>query len=102
MRTSDDLLNIIVKAQCCSADMAFKALKEEMFIKPDRVTSFKNVRYIQSLIGILSRYQDTVYNLLDTEVWLSELQIEDMIEQIQLLCDNCGCCTDAQELKKDI
>jgi hypothetical protein len=101
-RTQSNFLNIILKAQCCAADMAYKALKQEMFLKADAVPAFKNVRYIQALIAILNRYYDTVYVLLDTEPCVTEAQIEDIIQEVAELCDQCGCCTDAPAILQDI
>jgi hypothetical protein len=92
-RGQQNFLDLIVKAQCCAADMAYKALKQEMFLKADRVIAFKNVRYIQALLGIMNRYYDTVYCLQD-EPCLSDEEIEVVIEKILELCDLCGCCTE--------
>lgn len=100
-RTQENFLNVMSKAQCCAADMAWKALKQEMFLKPDRIVAFKNVRVINYLVKLLNRYYTSVY--VDLEIpCLTAVQIEDIIEQIQMLCDNCGCCTDVQTLLKDI
>ena len=93
-RGQENFLNLIIKAQCCAADMAYKALKQEMFLKPDRVVAFKNVRYMQALLSIMNRYYDTYYCLEDTPC-LSETEIEVIIEKILELCDMCGCCSDA-------
>jgi hypothetical protein len=93
--------NIIAKAQCCAADMAWKALKQEMFLKADIVISFKNVKYVMALIAILNRYYTSVYIDLE-DGCLTESQVDSIIEEIQNLCDNCGCCTDAQTILKDI
>lgn len=93
-RGQENFLDLIVKAQCCAADMAYKALKQEMFLKPDRVVAFKNVRFIQALLGIMNRYYDTVYCLQD-EPCLSDEQIEIIIEKVLELCDLCGCCSDS-------
>jgi hypothetical protein len=100
-RTQENFLEVIVKAQCCAADMAYKALKQEMFLKSDSVRAFKNVRFIQSLLFILNRYYDTFYVLQDTPC-LSETQIETIIEEVLELCDLCGCCTDPAAIKQDI
>jgi hypothetical protein len=54
---------IINNAQCCAADLAYKGLKEEMFTKPNRFTTYKNVRYILALVNILKKYYNTVYNI---------------------------------------
>lgn len=101
-RTQSDFLNIVLKAQCCAADMAYKALKQEMFLKADAIPAFKNVRYIQALISILNRYYDTIYVLEDIESCISSSQVEDIIQEVAELCDQCGCCTDAQAIIKDI
>lgn len=101
-RTQSNFLNLILKAQCCAADMAYKALKQEMYLKADAVPAFKKVRYIQSLITILNRYYDTVYILLDNEPCINSTDIEDIIQEVSELCDQCGCCTDATEIIKDI
>lgn len=101
-RTQSNFLNIVLKAQCCAADMAYKALKQEMFLKADAIPAFKNVRYIQALISILNRYYDTVYVLEDVESCISEVQIEDIIQEVAELCDQCGCCNDALAIIKDI
>jgi len=101
-RTQENFLDVIVRAQCCAADMAYKALKQEMFLKSDAVKAFKNVRYIQALLHVLNRYYETVYLLLDTEPCLSASQIENIIEEVFELCDLCGCCTDPAAIKKDI
>lgn len=100
-RTAENFLDIIMRAQCCAADMAYKALKQEMYLKPDRFISFNNVRYVQVLLRILNRYYDTVYTLNDTAC-LSEENIEDIIQEVLELCDLCGCCTDPAAIKKDI
>jgi hypothetical protein len=100
-RSQENFLNVIAKAQCCAADMAWKALKQEMFLKADRVTAFKNVRVINYLVKLLNRYYTSVY--IDSEdSCLSSTDIENIIEQIQMLCDNCGCCSDVDTLLKDI
>lgn len=54
---------IINNAQCCAADLAYKGLKEEMFTKPNRFTTYKNVRYILALVNILKKYYNTVYDI---------------------------------------
>lgn len=102
MRTKKDLSNIILKAQCCVADMAYKSLKQEMFLKADASRIHKNVKFLHALVNILNRYYDVVYVLNDTDVWLTDEQIEDILQQINLLCDNCGCCTDRDVIIKDI
>jgi hypothetical protein len=98
MRTQKDLSNIILKAQCCVADMAYKSLKQEMFLKADASRIHKNVKFLHALVNILNRYYDVVYVLNDTDVWLTSDQIEDILQQINLLCDNCGCCSSRQVL----
>ena len=100
-RTQEEFLNIILRAQCCVADLAYKGLKEEMFLKPDRGSNYKKVRYMQALIGILNRYYDVKYNLLDTPCVADE-EIEYIIEETYVICDACGCCTDASYLTQDI
>lgn len=100
-RTAENFLDVILRTQCCAADMAYKALKQEMFLKPDRVIAFNNVRYIQVLLRILNRYYDTVYSLNDTPC-LDSTEIEDIIEEALELCDLCGCCTDPAAIRKDI
>jgi hypothetical protein len=100
-RTQEEFLNIILRAQCCVADLAYKGLKEEMFLKPDRGSNYKKVRYMQALIGILNRYYDVVYNLLDTPC-VSDDEIEYIIQETYAICDACGCCTDASSITQDI
>jgi len=100
-RTEENFLEVIVRAQCCAADMAYKALKQEMFLKADSVKAFKNVRFIQALLFILNRYYNTFYVLQDTPC-LNESQIEDIIQEVLELCDLCGCCTDPDSIKQDI
>lgn len=100
-RSQENFYNVIAKAQCCAADMAWKALKQEMFLKADRVSTFKSVRLINALIDLLNRYYTAVYVDLESSC-ISSTEIEDIIEQIQMLCDNCGCCTDAETILKDI
>jgi len=100
-RTAENFLDVIMRAQCCAADMAYKALKEEIFLKPDRIKTFNNVRYVQVLLRILNRYYDTVYTLNDTPC-ITETNIEDIIQEVFELCDLCGCCTDPAAIKKDI
>lgn len=100
-RTQEEFLNVILRAQCCAADMAYKGLKEEMFLRPGRNTFYKNVKYIQALIGILNRYYDVVYNLADTPC-VDSATIEYIIEEIYTLCDSCGCCLDASAVTEDI
>ena len=100
-RTQENFLDVIMRAQCCAADMAYKALKQEMYLKADSVQAFKNVRFVQALLYILNRYYDTYYVLQDTPC-LSEEQIEVIIEEVLELCDLCGCCTDPAAIKKDI
>lgn len=99
--TQDVLKESILKAECCVADMAWKALRSEMYLKNDTSVSFTNVRYMHSLIGLLNRYYDVVYNLED-EACLTEADIEFILEQILILCNNCGCCVDRDTLLKDI
>jgi hypothetical protein len=102
IRTSQELLNIIAITQCCAADMAYKALNEDMFLKPNRYNTLNNVRYIQAIISILYKYNDVLYTLSDTETCLDEDEIDTMIQELSNLCDNCGCCTDADSIKQDI
>jgi hypothetical protein len=97
--TQDELKEVILKAQCCVSDMAFKALREEMYLKGDSKSTFINVRFAHALIGVLNRYYDVVYTLED-EPCFSD--ITSVIEQIQILCNNCGCCVDRETLLKDI
>lgn len=92
-RSQEDFLNVILRTQCCVADMAYKALKQEMFLKADRIGAFKNVRYIQSILVILNRYYDTYYVLNDTPCLTAE-EVESLIQKAYELCDWCGCCTD--------
>ena len=99
--TQDSLKEVILKAQCCSSDMAWKALREEMYLKDTAKSSFLNVRFVQSLIGVLTRYYDVVY-ILEDESCIESADIELIIEQIQILCNNCGCCVDRDTLLKDI
>lgn len=100
-RTAEQFLDVILRTQCCVADMAYKALKQEMFLKPDRVSAFNNVRFLQSLLRILNRYYDTVY-LLQDDGCLTEEEIENIIQETKELCDHCGCCTDPAAIRKDI
>lgn len=99
--TQDSLKETILKAQCCVADMAWKALREEMYMKSDGKSTFTNVKFAQSLIGVLSRYYDVLYNLED-ETCVPSDEINYTIEQLLILCNNCGCCVDRDTLLKDI
>ena len=58
-----DFETVIYNAKCCAADLAYKGLKEEMFTKPSRFTTYKNVRYIMSLVNILNKHYASVYNI---------------------------------------
>lgn len=100
-RTQEDFLNVILRAQCCAADLAYKGLKEEMFLRPDRNSTYKKVRFIQSLIGILNRYYDVTYILEDTPC-INDDNIEIIIQEVLELCDSCGCCLDRDAIMKDI
>jgi len=62
-RSIVDFETVIYNAKCCAADLAYKGLKEEMFTKPGRFTTYKNVRYIMSLVNILNKHYASVYNI---------------------------------------
>lgn len=62
-RSIVDFETVIFNAKCCAADLAYKGLKEEMFTKPSRFTTYKNVRYIMSLVNILNRHYASVYDV---------------------------------------
>lgn len=100
--TSTSLLNEILKAQCCAADLGYKVLVEQMYLKPNAFKNFKNVRYIQALINILIRYRNVIYLEGDLTTCLTETEIETIIEQIKTICDSCGCCKDRLDITKDI
>ncbi len=100
--TSTELHNEILKAQCCVADLGYKALKQQMYLKPDHVTTFKNVKYVQALIGIITRYYNVIYSLGDSEACLTLAEIEEVIYEIRNICDSCGCCRDRSDITKDI
>jgi len=100
--TLTELHNEILKAQCCVADLGYKALKQQMYLKPDHVTTFKNVKYVQALIRILTRYYDVIYSIGDSEACLTLAQIEEIIYEIRNICDSCGCCRDRSDITKDI
>lgn len=100
--TSSQLHNEILKAQCCVADLGYKALKEEMYLKPGYVKTIKNVKYVQALIAILIRHYNVIYSIGDSEACLTTTEIEEIIYEIRNLCDSCGCCRDRQDITKDI
>lgn len=62
-RSIVDFETVIYNAKCCAADLAYKGLKEEMFTKPSRFTTYKNVRYIMSLVNILNKHYASVYDI---------------------------------------
>jgi len=62
-RSIVDFETVIYNAKCCAADLAYKGLKEEMFTKPGRFTTYKNVRYIMSLVNILNKHYASVYDI---------------------------------------
>lgn len=62
-RSISDFETVIYNAKCCAADLAYKGLKEEMFTKPSRFTTYKNVRYIMSLVNILNKHYASVYDI---------------------------------------
>lgn len=99
--TQKELSNIILKTQCCIADMAYKSLKAEMFLKNNTNQLFKNVKYAQSLLDIMNRYYDVMYIIVDIPC-ITSTQLDTIIQKIQSLCDSCGCCTDSNDLLKDI
>ena len=81
-RSTAEFEKIIFNAKCCAADLAYKGLKEEMFTKPNRFTTYKNVRYIMSLVNILNRHYAYVYDIPPTygltfEVYPSDLSSSD-------------------------
>lgn len=100
--TSTELHNEILKAQCCVADLGYKAYKQEMYLKPDYVTTLKNVKYVHGLIGILLRYYNVIYSIGDSEACLTNSEIETVIYEIRNICDSCGCCRDRSDITKDI
>jgi hypothetical protein len=65
-RSIVDFETVIYNAKCCAADLAYKGLKEEMFTKPSRFTTYKNVRYIMSLVNILNKHYASVYDVSPT------------------------------------
>ena len=62
-RSIVDFETVIYNAKCCAADLAYKGLKEEMFTKPGRFTTYKNVRYIMSLVNILNKHYASLYDI---------------------------------------
>jgi hypothetical protein len=100
--TSTSLHNEILKAQCCVADLGYKALKDQMYLKADYVSTFKDVKYVHSLINILIRHYNVIYSLGDSEACLTTEEIETIIEEIRNICDSCGCCRDRLDITKDI
>lgn len=79
-RSIVDFEEVIFNAKCCAADLAYKGLKEEMFTKPSRFTTYKNVRYIMSLVNILNKHYASVYDIPTTygvtfEVYSSNLGV---------------------------
>jgi hypothetical protein len=102
MRTEKNLKDIILKAQCCLADMGYKALKQEMFLKNDSSRIHKNITFLNALINLINKHYNIIYVLNDTSTCLTNDQLEDVIQQISLICDNCNCCTDREDILKDI
>lgn len=100
--TSTSLHNEILRAQCCVADLGYKALKEEMYLKPNYKSTLKNVRYVQALINILIRHYNVIYSIGDSEACLTTSEIETIIYEIKNICDTCGCCRDKNDILKDI
>lgn len=79
-RSIVDFETVIYNAKCCAADLAYKGLKEEMFTKPSRFTTYKNVRYIMSLVNILNKHYASVYDIPATygvtfEVYSADLSV---------------------------
>jgi hypothetical protein len=79
-RSIVDFETVIYNAKCCAADLAYKGLKEEMFTKPSRFTTYKNVRYIMSLVNILNKHYASVYDIPATygvtfEVYPTDLSV---------------------------
>lgn len=70
---------------CCIAEMAYKALTQDMFLKPDRFKTFKTVKYLQGLYTTLFRY----YNNVDC---LTEEEAQSILDQITEICSICGSC----------
>ena len=98
-RSIVDFETVIFNAKCCAADLAYKGLKEEMFTKPSRFTTYKNVRYIMSLVNILNKHYASVYDIPATygvtfEVYPSDLEnpynYSDAFNEASLLPDDGG------------
>lgn len=102
MRTQKNLKDIILKAQCCLADMGYKSLKQEMFLKHDSTKIYKNIKFLNALIELINKHYNILYVLNDTSTCLTNDQLEDVIQQISLICDGCNCCTDVEDILKDI
>lgn len=100
-RSQESFRNVITKLQCCIADMAYKALREEMYLKSDRIQSFKSVRHAQALLRLLNRFY-TAYYIDQDETCIDPSVIDTIIQEAQLLCGNCNCCEDLDSLLADI
>lgn len=71
---------------CCIAEIAYKALTQDMFLKPDRFKTFQTVKYLQALYIVLERYSNGTDCLTKEEA----TSILDQVTDICAICGNCN------------
>jgi len=85
MKLSVNVTDLLRRTKCCITDTAYKALTQDMYLKPERFKTFQTVRYLQGLHEALNNYNQGS-NCLTIE------QAQGIIDQILNICSLCSSC----------
>ena len=85
MALTVNVTNLLSRTRCCIKDTAYKALTQDMYLKPERFKTFQTVRYLQGLYTTLNRYNQNAD-------CLTEEQAQGIVNQILEVCAFCSGC----------
>lgn len=86
MALSVNLNTLLPRVRCCIVDTAYRALTQDMYLKPERFKTFQTVRYLQALYDILLRYNGS-------NSCLTEAEAQGVVDQVTEVCAFCTSCT---------